>query len=129
MKKIYNDKYAEYYILDDGFYKHSELFSKLTKEEKEEIERKHFKFLVRLYFWNVDDLEKMEERDRDPWESIVHYVDRFGLRQTSKHGDLKQDEAKEYIRENGGLDFEDIVESKMISDSPYPYFESVLVKI
>ncbi|MGN8833533.1 hypothetical protein ACTNDZ_13460 [Selenomonas montiformis] len=110
MKKCFNKNNPNdiYYVFDDGFYKHTELFRKITDEEKERVEREYSWFLREEFHWRTDEVEYISDRDRDPWEGIANYVHKYGLNQTIKHGKLNADEAEKYIKEAGGLEREDL---------------------
>ena len=114
MKKYYLDELDEqvlndiYYVVDDGYYRHHKFFCKITEAEKEKVEKAYRELLSDYVYIDKHEGAMYEELMRDPWECTFQYVAEFGLRPTKKHEDLNADETYEYLKKNGGLDFEDI---------------------
>lgn len=116
MEKYYYDKNGQkhdlYQVVDDGFYRHHELFRKITKEQKAQLEEWHREFLRATFDdYGESGLSSLaNEVARDPWEDIAYVVRNFGLYNATKNHDELKDkkEVKRFLERNGGLDFEDI---------------------
>ena len=104
MKKYYLDELDEqilkdiYYVVDDGYYRHNKFFCKITKAEKEKVEKAYRELLSDYVYIDEREGAMYEELTRDPWECTFQYVAEFGLRPTEKHDYLNVDETYKYLK-------------------------------